>query len=338
MESAWRKLWVHGSDRCFLKMTGLTRDCFNILTNFLSHIDVVNVRGRRRALDFPSQVGLLLFYLGSQMTQYELCLLCGITESSVSLYINKLMNMICDNLVDHPAAKMKWPNDQDCIRFKRLVMNRCPEAYDVIGFIDGLSLEIQCPSDVHTQELYYNGWHHNHNTCVNNVLFFSPEGKILAANYNHPGSAHDVEVSRMMLNEIVRTLSNYKVCVDKGFPRDYDYYEILVGPLTDKQMAAIPAELRPLMLKRSDLFVSLRQASEWGMKSLQGTFSRMRSRLPWDKTKRLKMLTSIFLLHNFRTHYCGINQIASVFDPCYQKLIRMQNYDRIKRYYNSAFR
>jgi hypothetical protein len=51
---------------------------------------------------------------------------------------------------------------------------------------------------------------------------------------------------------------------------------------------------------------SLRQASEWGMRSLQGTFPRLKNRLPTDAKKRHDIIYSIILIHNFRTELCLI--------------------------------
>jgi len=87
------------------------------------------------------------------------------------------------------------------------------------------------------------------------------------------------------------------------------------------------------MLARHALYISLRQASEWGMRSLQGTFSRLKSRLTSDKLKRKNIIYGIVLLHNFRTEFVGLNQIATVFNPMYEQYIHLETYDRIARYF-----
>jgi hypothetical protein len=82
--------------------------------------------------------------------------------------------------------------------------------------------------------------------------------------------------------------------------------------------------------------VSLRQSSEWGMRALQGTFVRMKSRLTSNKRKRRKILTVIILLHNFRTDVVGLNQIATVFNVEYETYVNVRNYDRIAQYYEQV--
>jgi len=125
----------------------------------------------------------------------------------------------------------------------------------------------------------------------------------------------------------------YKICIDLGFPRRGDAAGILVGPISKKQARALAPNLCPYLLKISNVYTSLRQASEWGMRSLQGTFPRCKKRLPSNAEKRKKVIQSIVLIHNFRTELVGLNQIKTVFDPEYERYINVRGYDRIKRYY-----
>ena len=69
------------------------------------------------------------------------------------------------------------------------------------------------------------------------------------------------------------------------------------------------------------------------MRAPQGSYPRLKSRLCSDKEKRNDIILSILLLHNFRTHYVGLNQIATVFNYHYEQYINIDGYDRIARYY-----
>ena len=91
--------------------------------------------------------------------------------------------------------------------------------------------------------------------------------------------------------------------------------------------------MRQYLLTISNVYVSLRQASEWGMRGLQGTFPRFKKRLPGNAFKRSLVIQSIVLIHNFRTEIVGLNQIRTVFDPEYERYISLHGYDRIRRYY-----
>ena len=71
-----------------------------------------------------------------------------------------------------------------------------------------------------------------------------------------------------------------------------------------------------------------------GMRALQGSFSRLKARLTSNEQDRYEIILSISLLHNLRTHYVGLNQIATVFNPEYEQYINVDGYDKLKEYYN----
>jgi hypothetical protein len=70
-----------------------------------------------------------------------------------------------------------------------------------------------------------------------------------------------------------------------------------------------------LLIKILNVYVPLWQAIEWGMRGLQGTFPRIKKRLPGNPTKQKMVIQSIVLVQNFRTKIIGLNQIRTVFDP-----------------------
>jgi hypothetical protein len=167
----------------------------------------------------------------------------------------------------------------------------------------------------------------------NNVFCFSPEGKVIYAAVNYPGSWHDSSVCSQFIRLVRRKLGLYKICVDQGFPRSGDLFDKFVGPISKKRRRKLSPILKQLLLNQHNRYVSLRQASEWGMRALQGSFSRLKSRLPSDLQTRKEIIESIVLLHNFRTHHVGLNQIATVFNPHYVQYFNLEGYDRIARYY-----
>jgi hypothetical protein len=83
----------------------------------------------------------------------------------------------------------------------------------------------------------------------------------------------------------------------------------------------------------SNVHTSLRQASEWGMRGLQGTFPCCKKRLPSDSVKHRLVIEGIILVHNYRTHTVGQNQIKAVFDSEYARVVNLEGYDRISQYY-----
>lgn len=110
-----------------------------------------------------------------------------------------------------------------------------------------------------------------------------------------------------------------------------------VGPLSRRARTKLqqqPPAIRRPQEQLHAVYTSLRQAAEWGMKALQGTFGRLKTRLTSNKKLRKLILACIVFLHNFRTHYVGLNQIAEVFNLEYEQYISLETYDRIRAYFN----
>ena len=201
----------------------------------------------------------------------------------------------------------------------------------MIGFVDGVALPVQCNDSAEDQSKFYYG--HSKDTMINNVLAFNPLGKVFYAALNYPGSWHDSQVCSKLIALTIDKIGMYQLCVDQGFPRNGDLFDRFVGPLSKKARSQLSSINKESIVKKHELYVSLRQASEWGMRSLQGTFSRLKSRLTSNVSKRRKILNSIILLHNYRTHEVGLNQIATVFNVHYEQFLHVENYDRIARYF-----
>lgn len=94
--------------------------------------------------------------------------------------------------------------------------------------------------------------------------------------------------------------------------------------------------------------VACRQAAEWGMRSIQGSFGRLR--LPLDANddgKRRDLLEICMRLHNLRTRLVGINQIRNTYMPIWMAsdtlwetfgdtlFTEIARSDRINRFYNA---
>ena len=116
-----------------------------------------------------------------------------------------------------------------------------------------------------------------------------------------------------LISKVVENIGDFKICVDQGFPRSGDLLNKFVGPISRRSRRNLPEETRREVLRRHNVYVSLRQSSEWGMRALQGTFTRMKSRLSSIKKKRKLILTVIILLHN-KFEFVGLNQIATLFN------------------------
>ena len=333
--SPWCQVLHHADEESFMNLTGFSRLAFTMLVDdIFPHRHAVNLpakRGRPCLLDEEGKVGLYLYFVNSKMEEKHLALIFGITPSTVSRELSVMRRRMVSRLLQNPRSRIQWPDDQTMSEFADLVRLREPSVPDVIGFVDGLSLTVQCDDDIEVQNSYYNGYMHD--TCVNNVFAFSPYGKIIFAQINFPGSFHDSTVAAALIDITIRRIGIYKLCVDQGFPRSGDLFDRFVGPISAATRLRLAPLLRDLVLERHNTYVSLRQASEWGMRALQGCFCRLKSRLTSDGEKRRQIILSIILLHNYRTHVVGLNQIATVFNPEYDQIISLDGYDRIARFY-----
>ena len=326
----------HADKSSFLHITGMTRRAFRILHNIIfptntGQLSTQRQRGRPTLLPTDGMLGLLLFYLGSTMTTKYLCLLFGITPSCCSRILKKMLILVAKKLRHHPRARVTFPNDEKMKQFAAMINHREPLVDDIIGYMDGVSLSSECTSERIAQNAMYCGY--DCDTMVNNILAYGPDGKVFFCAINFPGSWADGSVIARFLPYILERIGSYKIVVDQGFPRSGAAQNVLVGPLSKRAARRLHPTICDYLLRISNIYTSLSQASEWGMRGLQGTFPRCKKRLPSDAAKRRLVLENIVLIHNFRTGMVGYNQIRTVFDIEYERIRSLDGYNRIRQYY-----
>ena len=334
--SPWKRLLNCADQGSFIEFTGFNFDAFRELVHLIATENEINGTrklGRPKLLDIQDEVGLYLFFVNSTMRAKHLALLFGILPNTVTTTVRRLMKRVVRVLRRYPISRVKFPSNEDMVSFANMVQRREPTVDDVIGFLDGVSLHVQCSDDPLAQAENYNGYQGD--TMVNNIFLFSPEGKVIYAVYNAPGSWHDSHVAEPLVAVVLEKIGIYKICVDQGFKRGGTLFDKFVGPISQKTRRNLSPILRAEYIEQHNRYVSLRQSSEWGMRALQGTFSRMKSRLTSDSKIRKYIIESIILLHNLRTIRVGLNQIAVVFNPYYEECINLTGYDRIARYYDN---
>ena len=332
--SSWNALWRNGTDRDLIAILGLDRESFVLLKELIDeHLPAppVSKRGRAVKLDRFAKLGLFLHFLNSTMGMKNLQQIFGCSAWMVSVVIKDYLHLVKRALLNHADARVRWPDAEQRRHLAELVSRREPTINNIIGFVDGLHLFVQCNDDTTEQSQFYNGWIGD--TCINNIFVFSATGMIIFAALNFPGCVHDAYAAVQLYNLLESIDDEYAIVADVAFPtRKAMEGKIVCG----SKQGAIPAardEAIEHILKHV-VMVSLRQAAEWGMRCLQGTFGRLRLRLPHDNKRRLLMMECVVLLHNFRTSRLGINQIRTVFDPHYESLRADLHYDRLARYYN----
>ena len=231
--SPWQHLLVNGDNQSFLEMTGFSKSAFKKLEKVVfPPVDYVAPFGRPSSLDQRGELGLYLFYVNSTMKSKHLYIVFGIVPTTACTVINKMIKVIVEKLRKHPASRIRFPDQQQMAIYAQMVNNREPAINNVIGFVDGLSIPVQCSDDILQQNAAYNGYHHD--TMCNNVMAFAPTGKIIFACLNYPGSWHDSQVCAPLIDIVVREIGQYAFCVDQGFPRSGDLFDKFVGPMSQK--------------------------------------------------------------------------------------------------------
>ena len=288
--SPWAHLLRNADAGSFLTITGFTRAAFIELEKVVFPPENVlslggAKRGRPETMDNQGKLGLYLLYATSRMEVKMLCLIFGIPPTTCIRYINKMIKLTVKMLRNNIIAQIKFPtNDEEKEYYASLIAGREPAVRNCIGFVDGVSVPVQCSSEVEAQNKQYNGYRHD--THVNNVLAFAPTGKVIYAALNFPGSWHDSTVASGLIDLVVASIGTYCMCVDQGFPRSGLLYDKFVGPISKKAKRKLDPLLRDLIMMKSGIFTSLRQAAEWGMRALQGTFSRLKARLGSNKKQK----------------------------------------------------
>jgi hypothetical protein len=123
------------------------------------------------------------------------------------------------------------------------------------------------------QNAYCNGW-----TCAHYcscIFVFAPDGTIIYAILNAPGSWQDLAIAAPLYEELLNnTPEGYRILCDTAFPQKTESLQnrILAPVKRGDRLPETPRSFSRLKLL-NDQVVSARQAAEWGMHSIQGSFS-----------------------------------------------------------------
>ena len=163
------------------------------------------------------------------------------------------------------------PSPAEVEHFKEIILQNFPDLNGVWCMMDGLKIPIQASGDRKTQNEYYNGWLHDH--FVNAVFVFVPSGTIVACTVNAPGSWHDSFIALNgglydKLDEVFHSTGG-RCVVDAAFSRVRCPYLVKSG---EKCFGDYNLLVNRIKVQAT----SLRQAAEWGMRALQGSFPRLK--------------------------------------------------------------
>lgn len=326
-DSAWRTLLSAGSNQALITLTGLNFETFDWLLErfrplyeeYSPFIDpngkIVRIRfqgrGRKRLIDAQDCLGLVLAWTRTRGSNMVLQMIFGMTGTPVSMYLRYARRLLIRILANEPDSAIRIPS-HDTIREYQAAIRAKHEALDGVWCtMDGLKLYLQQSGDSTIQNNFYNGWTHDH--YVSAVIVFCPDGTIPIACYNVPGCIHDSTIAEWgnvykKLETVYNSAVQGKCTVDSAFSKKRSPFLIKsqqADPDGDDVNAAVIMQAK-----------SMRQSAEWGMRSLQASFPRLKDRFIYEEFgERRVMMKMCLLLYNLRARRVGINQIKSTYMP-----------------------
>jgi hypothetical protein len=139
---------------------------------------------------------------------------------------------------------------------------------------------------------------------------------------NLPGATHDSTIADWgdiyIKLERVYNRNGGICCVDSAFRMRNKPY-IIKSSQNDIVGAGATIWEQRIDLLRKQQATSMRQCSEWGMRTIQASFPRLCDKFPFEtKGERRIAIKMMVLIYNLRARLVGINQIKNVFMPALQ--------------------
>jgi hypothetical protein len=323
--SAWRKLYGSSNDQAMITLLGFDVATFEWLREkfdpiYTSHSPfiakdgtIVPIRGngRPRLMTGADCLALNLAWSRLRGSMTALSVIFGMTASSVSMYLRFGRRLIIRILIKEPDAAICVPSVQKIREYQAAIALKHPSLDGVWCTMDGLKLYLQQSGNVIIQNMFYNGWTHDH--YVSAVFVFCPDGTIPIACYNMPGCFHDSTIAEWgnVYEKLERVFDAVggKCTVDSAFSKKR--YGFLI-----RSSQADPDSDNPNDYIVNSEATSMRQSAEWGMQALQSSFPRLRDRFIYEETGERKIIMKfLLLLYNVRARKVGINQIRNTFMP-----------------------
>ncbi|OAV91607.1 hypothetical protein PTTG_04241 [Puccinia triticina 1-1 BBBD Race 1] len=197
------------------------------------------------------------------------------------------------NFCNHSICLLAISGLCELERYRAMIEGKFPLLTGCFGFVNGLNIPVLVSGDEDLQNAHYNGWTCSH--YCSNVLTFVPNGTIIHAIINAPGSWHGSNIAEKLYVTLLEdTPPGYCIISDTAFPRKTPRLEqrILAPIKTGDKVPADPLAAARL-LRLNHQLVSARQAAEWGMRSIQGSFARLKLPLPASDAKTRRGLLEI---------------------------------------------
>ena len=324
--STWRRLYASTNSQAMITLTGLDVGTFgwlnekfeplyNSLSPFVADDGTIVPKtigkGRPRLMLSADCLALNLAWTRLRGSTMALSMIFGMTGSSVSMYLRFGRRLIIRILSEEPDAAIRIPSHEKIREYQAAIAARHPVLDKVWCTMDGLKLYLEQSGDVVIQNMFYNGWTHNH--YVSAVFVFCPDGTIPIAAYNMPGCFHDSTIAEWgniyaKLGKVHEEMGG-QCTVDSAFSKKrHDF--LIKSSQTD------PDSDDPNDFVVNTEATSMRQSAEWGMRAIQSSFPRLKDRFVYEEHGERKIIFKfMLLLYNVRARRVGINQIRNTYMP-----------------------
>ena len=267
--------------------------------------------GCQRLLDAEGCLGLVLCWSCTRRAEWCLAVAFGLTGTRVSVYLQFGMQIMVAILKADLKSEVHMPDAAKIALFNEAITVKHSLLVDCYCMVDGLKLYLQQAGDSVIQSHFYNGWNHDH--YVTNIFGFAPNGSIISCTLNAPGTWHDSTLAHwgFMYSKLQMCWEDHdgKVLMDSTFASNM--YEFIIQ---SSQNVPVMEGHQAMLLGQQA--TSCRQAAEWGMRGLQGSFPRLKDCIVYEENgERAIILKFITLLYNYRVQSVGINQILNHYMP-----------------------
>lgn len=338
--SPWQKLYISYNDQALITAMGFDHASFaTLLSKFEPYFHayspwtgkndgstVVKVkkkdptkprRGRPRKIDAKACLGLQLAWFRFRGPEFTLQGWFGLTGTPANVWLKFGRRVSLHMLWKNELARVRMPSDEKVAELQAIVKAKHSALENVFCIADGLKLHFESADGIlDEQNMCCNGWQCSH--YITNLFVFSIDGRIIDAVVNAPGSIHDSTLAEWGdvcdKLERIHERTGGVCCLDSAFAASNAPY--LLKSAQDWNGGKDADDV--IVLRQA---TSLRQAAEWGMHAIQGSFPRLKDTIRYedDAKERKIYLLLVCFLYNLRLELVGLNQIRNVYVPEWSK-------------------
>lgn len=311
------------TDKGMLQFMHVDRRTFDLI---LENVDPMWVRsrlpagengrvGRPNMLSGELCVALALTWMCTTVNEAQLEQLYGVGHSVVNRDLDEGLEQL-ENACVRLGCVPQWPS-RDRQEQLAEVMDEYwgPDIFGTKAFalVDGLRSPVESPGGLVAQNLLYSGFMREVN--VLSLLVFTIDGKIIYADVGHPGRMSDNTLQPRLthiLTEPGNLAPGHGILGDDIFRNAAtDRIYITQYHVPDIIDAEFVRENRNLFAVQQK---AKRQGVEWGMRSIQTMWPRIKKALPNDPAKRIARLRLAVYLTNLLAEYVNHhNELKTVY-------------------------